>query len=131
MSTAAAPPCLAGFLYAKTLEKRREDGPRRFGASPTSSVREAAWLFDQLQRDRGTSALTFRRFRMKRLFWRLRIPQHRIPQGFQFRVFNSIEFDPKLKDGHGYQLRSFPMTAGDESPLALLKCCQNRMQSFF
>jgi hypothetical protein len=131
MSTAAAPPCLAGFLFAKTLEKRREDRPRRFGASPTSSVREAAWLFDQLQRDRGTSALTFRRFRMKRLFGRLRIPQHRIAQGFQFRVFNSIEFDPKLENGHRYQLGGVPVPAEHESRLALLKICQHRMQSFF
>jgi hypothetical protein len=119
----------------KMGENRRDDGSGRNRRAADTARRRDALLFDQLQRDGGAAALalvlTLGRFRIARLFRRRCIPQHRIAQRLQFRVCNVIEFDPKLKDGHGYQLRSFPMTAGDESPLALLKRCQNRMQSFF
>jgi hypothetical protein len=82
-------------------------------ADRQSRAREAARLFDQLQQDRGTPALTFMRIRIVRPFGRLHIPQHRIAQSLQFRVFNSIEFDPKLENRDGHQLRGVPVAAED------------------
>jgi len=97
----------------KSEHEDRAGRPRKLRRIAWSRAREAARLFDQLQQDRGEPALTFMRSLMTRPFGRFHIPQHRVAQSLQFRVFNSIEFDPKLENGDGHQLRSVPVAAED------------------
>src|ERR1700732_2040798 len=108
---------------SRTSATRRADAPY--------SLREAALLFNQLQQDGGTPALTFMRFRMWRPFGRPHIPQHRIAQSFQFRVFDTIKLDSKLENGHGHQLRGVPVAAEGKGHLTLLKSGQDPIQSLF
>jgi hypothetical protein len=87
-------------------------------------------LFDQFEQ--RAAALAVRRFRIVRSSRRLVLRRHhRIAQRLQFRVRDSIEFHPQLKDSHGHQLGGFPIGAVDENCPALLKRRENLSQSFF
>jgi hypothetical protein len=115
----------------KTSPRSDLEDHARFGEPPIGALAKPAPLFDQLQQDRATPALTFTRFGIRGPFGGLHIPQHRIAQRLQFRVLDSIEFDSKLENGHRHQLRGVAVAAEDKAGLTLLKSGQNRVQSFF